>query len=64
MIKHGKPNGESERLKQGEGEIPGPMKSAHGKNSETPVSASLRSFSSAAGVPDPSTEFLEPLGVP
>ena len=39
------------------------MKSAQGKNSETPVSASLRSFSSAAGVTEPSPEFLEPLGV-
>jgi len=45
---HDSPSGESEKLKQGEGETPGPMKSAHGKNSETPVSASLSIFSSVA----------------
>lgn len=56
--------GESDRLKQGEGETPGPIKSAQGKNSETPVSASFNSFSSVAGVTDPSTELREPLGVP
>ena len=40
------------------------MKSAQGRNSETPDSTSFSSFSSAAGVTDPSTEFLDPLGVP
>lgn len=34
------PNGESERLKQGDGETPGPIKSAQGRNSDTPASAS------------------------
>lgn len=50
------PRGESERLKHGDGETQGPMKSAQGKNSETPVSTSLNSFSSVTGVTALSTD--------
>jgi len=34
------PSGESDKLKQGGGDTPGPIKSAHGRNSDTPASTS------------------------
>lgn len=44
------PKGESDKLKQGDGETPGPIKSAQGRNSDTPASASAFSNLSASVV--------------
>ena len=42
------PNGESDKLKQGGGDTPGPIKSAQGRNSETPASTSASGGASGA----------------